>query len=443
MFAAKTPLTDLIETAVSEGHPSDDPQIRSQICSLIQSSEPGPRDAARVLKKKLNNKTPPATLVKSLLVLKECMNVCGTSFHAQVADKQFMDNYAKLVHGKNAVGGVIREQALELLQDWKNRFQNVPMLGNIVATHILLVQQGVEFPDLQLQDSGMPASQTMTDEEMARQLSQQFEREAAAATQPRNPYSQQPQPVYNQAPMPQRQVRVEYRVMHVTPGQRVECTREQKAKIRGDLDVVEQNVRLLSELVSGEQSDQTADVLELIDDIARTCKSMQERILQLCEHVTNEDLTGELLVVNDKINDALEKHGTFQKRQNIQSSQAAEVTRSQQSSAIPTQAATAPLLDFSSSDSTPFLQPSTSDGADESVPNSPHKNFSEDPIMSTQHSLLSPTVGPASTSSTKKEDNKKNDLAGADSATQATPIRSLTDRQQQKLETQHDDLFAL
>ncbi|HIB69176.1 MAG TPA: hypothetical protein EYO33_29845, partial [Phycisphaerales bacterium] len=49
---------------------------------------------------------------------------------------------------------------------------------------------------------------------------------------------------------------------------------------------------------------------ELIPDIASSVKSMQERVLVLCEQVGNEDLIMELLTVNDNLNDVQQRYIT-------------------------------------------------------------------------------------------------------------------------------------
>ena len=72
--------------------------------------------------------------------------------------------------------------------------------------------------------------------------------------------------------------------------------------------VVGQNVGLLSDLLGTVEPAQRVQDSDLIPDIARTCRAMQERILMLCEQVTNEDVISELLVLNDRLNEGLHKY---------------------------------------------------------------------------------------------------------------------------------------
>lgn len=71
---------------------------------------------------------------------------------------------------------------------------------------------------------------------------------------------------------------------------------------------MQQNARLLKELVESLDPSQRVGDNDLIPEIAKTCKSMQQRILELCNQIINEDLIGELLHMNDTLNDVLLRH---------------------------------------------------------------------------------------------------------------------------------------
>ena len=184
-----------------------------------------------------------------------------------------MDGLVKLVHGKAAIGGIIRDKALGLLQAWGDAFRPDRSLAHIPQTYAFLKQQGVEFPSVDLDAmapivtpvASVPATERagrptlpaahphphphphprqhqqgpMTDAQLAARLAAQFEQEdadalasgagmygvdsgnqgtthMAGAGQPAPP-SQLPH-----AHPPQRgRVRIEYRVQRVTPGQQV------------------------------------------------------------------------------------------------------------------------------------------------------------------------------------------------------------------------------
>lgn len=65
-----------------------------------------PRDAARVLRKKLSPKSPPAVIVKAIAVLEVAAKNCGKRFHIHVTSKDFVAALNKLLEQKvrRAVG---------------------------------------------------------------------------------------------------------------------------------------------------------------------------------------------------------------------------------------------------------------------------------------------------------------------------------------------------
>ena len=236
-----------------------------------------------------------------------------------------------------------------MIQAWTDAFRGDPELANVASTHQFLLSQGVEFPAVDAdsiapimtpQASASSASgragvgfgasnggggggRMTEDELMARELAAQFEREDAAAAaaastsapsqQLQQQQQQQQQPAANSTGPAQQhqqqpaavQYRLEYQVQRIAAGQQVSCNPEQLGKIRGDLAVVEQNVGLLSDLLGTVEPAQRLQDSDLIPDISRTCRAMHERILILCEQVTNEDLISELLVLNDRLNEGL------------------------------------------------------------------------------------------------------------------------------------------
>lgn len=263
-----------------------------------------------------------------------------------------MDGFIKIFHGKNAIGGTVRERGLWMLKSWATAFRSDPALQIVPGAYDELCSAGVEFPNSAPGSGSAGAAATSasavggsatadgrasfdSDAEMARALAAQFDREDRAAAGhpaeappalPRAPvgpghlppgfqgggaggyggagYRHQPAGGPGLPPPPR--VRIEYRVKPLSPGDQVLCNREQLAKLRGDLSVVEQNVSLLSDLLGAVPDGQTTmGPDELIPEIKGTCTKMQQRVLELCEHVANEDLIVELFAINDRINDAL------------------------------------------------------------------------------------------------------------------------------------------
>lgn len=93
------------------------------------------------------------------------------------------------------------------------------------------------------------------------------------------------------------------------------------AKLRSELDVVQGNMRVLSEmlayLTSPEQTaanrqPEAADV-ELLQQLYATCKSMQERVVELIGRLVDDEMTAELLRINDELNNLFLRYSRYTK----------------------------------------------------------------------------------------------------------------------------------
>ncbi len=80
--------------------------------------------------------------------------------------------------------------------------------------------------------------------------------------------------------------------MPAPPAGPINASEEQLSKLRGELDVVHGNLRvlreMLSELAPGQEED---DDLALLKQLHTTCRKMQHRLVQLLETVANEEVT--------------------------------------------------------------------------------------------------------------------------------------------------------
>lgn len=91
---------------------------------------------------------------------------------------------------------------------------------------------------------------------------------------------------------------------------------EQLSKLTQELSIVDGNVRvfneMLDQLIPGKSDD--PDELELMSQLNSTCRGMQSRIVSLLQRVANEDVTVELLRINDDLNNVFAKYDSFCKK---------------------------------------------------------------------------------------------------------------------------------
>ncbi|KAF6097827.1 target of myb1 like 2 membrane trafficking protein [Phyllostomus discolor] len=88
----------------------------------------------------------------------------------------------------------------------------------------------------------------------------------------------------------------------------------QIARLRSELDIVRGNTKVMSEMltemVPGQED---SSDLELLQELNRTCRAMQQRIVELISRVSNEEVTEELLHVNDDLNNVFLRYERFER----------------------------------------------------------------------------------------------------------------------------------
>ncbi|XP_006901243.1 PREDICTED: TOM1-like protein 2 isoform X3 [Elephantulus edwardii] len=96
------------------------------------------------------------------------------------------------------------------------------------------------------------------------------------------------------------------------------------ARLRSELDVVRGNTKVMSEMLT-EMVPGQEDLsdLELLQELNRTCRAMQERIVELIPQVSNEEVTEELLHVNDNLNNVFLRYERFEHYRSTLSTQKA------------------------------------------------------------------------------------------------------------------------
>lgn len=92
---------------------------------------------------------------------------------------------------------------------------------------------------------------------------------------------------------------------------------EQVAKLQSELDIVTVNMSVLNEMLCElkpgleSQSDH-----EMLTALTETCKEMQGRIVELIGKVNHDEITAELLRINDELNNLFLRQARFEKNRN-------------------------------------------------------------------------------------------------------------------------------
>ncbi|XP_071585524.1 target of Myb1 membrane trafficking protein isoform X1 [Heliangelus exortis] len=290
-----SPVGQRIERATDGSLRSEDWALNMEICDIINETEEGPKDAFRAIKKRIVGNKNFHEVMLALTVLETCVKNCGHRFHVLVSSQDFVEGVlVRTILPKNNPPTIVHDKVLTLIQSWADAFRSSPDLTGVVAVYEDLRRKGLEFP--------------MTDLDMLSPIHTP-QRTVFSSNSP----SGQNSPVANS---PQQ---IESILHPVTlPTGRgdgpITPTPEQIGKLRSELEVVNGNMKVMSEMLTelvpsqAEPSD-----LELLQELNRTCRAMQLRVLELIPRVLHEQLTEELLLVNDNLNNMFLRYERFER----------------------------------------------------------------------------------------------------------------------------------
>ncbi|XP_062507423.1 TOM1-like protein 2 [Corticium candelabrum] len=353
-----------VERATGDQLESEDWALNIEICDIINETDDGPKDAIRALRKRIFNNKNYKQVMLALSVLETCVKNCGKRFHVRVAEKEFVAELGKLVSPRANVPTIVQHKLLGLVQSWADTFRSQTEMSSIYNFYCALRQQGVEFPP---QDLDTMAPIYTPERTVAEQLHSSLPPSGAQGHSPSIPRQshqswQQPQPIASpwQQPPPQETPSVppdEYSgPASITP------TAEQMGKIRSEMDVVSSNVGVMSDMLTNlKPGEEDPSDWELLRDLNTTCRSMQSRLVELLSRIVSEELTGQLLQVNDLLNNVFVRYDRFEKNRTavLQATRAAtgqstppnaSVTMSPSAALVPSPA---PLIDLGDGETAP------------------------------------------------------------------------------------------
>ncbi|XP_078096388.1 TOM1-like protein 2 isoform X13 [Mustelus asterias] len=261
-----TPVGQCIERATDGSLQTEDWTLNMEICDIINETEEGPKDAIRALKKRLSGNKNYREVMLALTILETCVKNCGHRFHVLVANRDFVDGVlVKIVLPKNNPPAIVQDKVLGLIQC-------IPEVDPAVNKPMP--------PSLQKNANSFPsAPSTLT----------------------------------------------AYSVPQGLPTGPITANVEQLARLRSELDVVRGNAKVMSEMLTETiPGQENQSDFELLQELNRTCRAMQQRVVELLSNVTNEEITEELLHVNDDLNNVFLRYERFERCRSGRGSQDAE-----------------------------------------------------------------------------------------------------------------------
>ncbi|XP_037546670.1 TOM1-like protein 2 isoform X2 [Nematolebias whitei] len=293
-----TPVGHCIERATDGSLQSEDWTLNMEICDIINETEDGPKDAIRAVKKRLSGNKNYREVMLTLTVLETCVKNCGHRFHALVTSRDFVDGVlVKIISPKNNPPTIVQDKVLSLIQAWADAFRSSPDLTGVVQVYEELKRKGIEFPMSDLET----LSPIHTPQRAATAPSGDSTLHKFSSTT--KPTAHTVPPAYTTPQVPN---------IHASGS--INPSPEQICRLRSELDVVRGNTKVMSEMltemVPGQEDSSDYDLLQ---ELNRTCRAMQQRIVELISCVSNEAVTEELLHVNDDLNNIFLRYERYER----------------------------------------------------------------------------------------------------------------------------------
>ncbi|NXG12441.1 TM1L1 protein, partial [Sakesphorus luctuosus] len=234
-----------------------------------------PKDAVKALKKKLSKNCNHKEIRLTLSLLDMCIENCGPRFQSLVVKKDFCkDKLVKLLNPRYNLPIDMQEKILTFIMTWARGFQGMVDVSEVKEVYLELLKKGVEFPSPD-SSSGGPKTSPRSSAKLS---------PSSACPAKRS-------------------------LLPLPMGPTLLLTPEQIGKLYSELDMAKMNVRVMSSILKeNAPGSENPDDMNLLQKLYKTCRMMQERIMELLVTVENEDVIVELIQVNEDLNNVLLGH---------------------------------------------------------------------------------------------------------------------------------------
>ncbi|XP_026717010.1 TOM1-like protein 1 isoform X1 [Athene cunicularia] len=247
-------------------------------CTASVLTESWPKDAVKALKKKLSKNCNHKEIRLTLSLLDMCIENCGPRFQSLVVKKDFCkDKLVKLLNPRYNLPIDMQEKILTFIMTWARGFQGTVDVSEVKEVYLELLKKGVEFPSSDTNREGTKTS------------SQPSTKSSPSSANP-----------------------AKRSLLPLPTGPTLLLTPEQIGKLYSELDMAKMNVRVMSSILKENvPGSENPDDMNLLQKLYKTCRMMQERIMELLVTVENEDVIVELIQVNEDLNNVLLGHERF------------------------------------------------------------------------------------------------------------------------------------
>lgn len=198
----------------------------------------------------------------------------------------------------------VQEKVLTLIKVWAETFANQPDLKGVVEVYQELRNKGIEFPAI----DGENLVPIITPQKVSTFVVKKCRKDNSIYRRNAQSVVTVPPPV-QQPPPPQRSPHHDVSESPTRGG-----GQDQFSKLQSELDIVSMNMQILSEMLTELKPNQESPAdYKLLIDLVATCREMQSRIVDLIGKVNNDEITAELLRLNDELNNSFLRYQRYEK----------------------------------------------------------------------------------------------------------------------------------
>ncbi|KAJ6818403.1 target of Myb protein 1-like [Iris pallida] len=261
----------LVDRATSDQLIGPDWAMNIEICDILNRDPAQAKDVVKGLKRRLGSKNPKVQLL-ALTLLETVIKNCGDVVHMHVAERDVLHEMVKMVKKKHP-DFQVKEKILILIDTWQEAFGGPrARYPQYYAAYQELLRLGAVFP----QRSERSAAPIFTPPQ----------------TQPLSSYPASIRSPDYQQEAPESSSVSEFPVLSIAELQNA----------RGIMDVLAEMMNAL------DPGNREGLKQEVIVDLVEQCRTYKQRVVQLVNTTSDEDLLGQGLALNDDLQRVLAKH---------------------------------------------------------------------------------------------------------------------------------------
>jgi len=139
-----------IEEASREELDKEDVELNMEICEMVNTTEGGPAQAVRAIKRKIQNSLGKSTneISLALTLLETLVKKCGEELSFIVCQREFCDFLLYLITSTSIeIPKDIQDRILSLIQSWALAFSSDRKLRGVAEVYMVLKDKGIDFPE--------------------------------------------------------------------------------------------------------------------------------------------------------------------------------------------------------------------------------------------------------------------------------------------------------